>query len=151
MAETRVIIGHAQHQARGPHFEMPAGFVPLRLIVESEGLAVDVTCQAVLVGRHTDADLRFAFPDVSRRHCRLAYEKGQWRIHDLQSVNGTYVNNEQIVEATLYTGDMIRLGCVKLLVKSATPVRLSKAEEEKNAKLRQIAEVLPSDDTPRAA
>jgi pSer/pThr/pTyr-binding forkhead associated (FHA) protein len=138
MTEKKVIIGHAPHLGQGPHIDLPAGFVPLRLRLEEEHATIEVTCPVAIVGRHSEADLRFAFPDVSRRHCRLAFERGQWRICDLNSMNGVFVNNVPTVEATLYAGDMLRIGCVKLLVTTATPVPVQ------DDKLRQIVEVLPS-------
>ena len=138
MTEKKVIIGHPAHSAQGPHIDLPAGFVPLRLRLEAEHATIEVTCPVAIVGRHSEADLRFAFPDVSRRHCRLAFENGQWRICDLNSMNGVFVNNVPILEATLYAGDMLRIGCVKLLVTAATPLAVQ------DDKLRQIVEVLPS-------
>lgn len=137
MAETRIIVNHGRHGTPGPHFEMPAGFAPLRLCVEAAHLHMEITCPIAIVGRHSEADVRFDFPDVSRRHCRLAFENGQWRVQDLQSMNGVFVNNRPITEATLYTGDILKLGCVKLLVESGSPLAL--AED----KLQQIADVLP--------
>ena len=144
MTETRQIIGHAQHSLQRPHVELPIGFVPLRVCVETEHLHIDVKCPVAIVGRHSDADLRFAYPEVSRRHCRLFFEDWQWRIADLKSMNGIYVNNVPMLEATLYTGDLVRIGCVTLLIESGTPLRLSKADEEKRTKLRQIAQAWPT-------
>jgi pSer/pThr/pTyr-binding forkhead associated (FHA) protein len=138
MTEKRAIIGHARHPAQGPHFDLPAGFVPLRLCVEAERLHIEIVCPIAIVGRHTEADVRFAYPDVSRRHCQLVFDNGQWRIFDLKSLNGVFVNNVPAAEATLYEGDQLRIGCVKLLVESGTPLRIS------HEKLRQIAEVLPA-------
>ena len=63
-----------------------------------------------VVGRHVDADLRLPSPEISRRHCRLYYGEGFWRVQDLQSLNGVYVNEEKVVEAALYNGDLLRLG-----------------------------------------
>jgi FHA domain len=142
MTETRTIIGHARHSLQGPHAE----FVPLRLCIETEHLHFDVVCPVAIIGRHSDTDLRLAYPDISRRHCRLAFEDGQWRIYDLKSMNGIFVNNMRTLQATLYAGDLLRIGCVKMLVESATPLRLSKTEEAKHEKLRQIVEVLPTVD-----
>jgi len=139
MTEKKVIIGHAAHLAHGPHIDLPPGFVPLRLRLEEEHATIEVSCPVAIVGRHSDADVRFAFPDVSRRHCRLAFENGQWRIRDLQSLNGVYVNNLLTVDATLYAGDMLRIGCVILLVTAATPTPMH------DDKLRQIVEVFPAD------
>ena len=139
MTETKVIIGHAPHDAQGPHGNPPTGFVPLRLRLEAEHTTVDVTCPIAIVGRHSDADLRLAYPDVSRRHCRLAYENGQWRVGDLKSTNGIFVNNVPTLEATLYAGDLLRIGCVKLLVVTGTPIPAP------DDKLRQIVDVLPGE------
>jgi FHA domain len=143
MTETRQIVGHGRHTLQGPHADLPVGFVPLRLCVQGEHLHIDVACPVVIVGRHSDADLRFAFPEVSRRHCRLVFENWQWRIYDLRSLNGICVNNTPTVEATLYTGDVVRIGCVTLLIEAGTPLRLSKIEEAKREKLRQITEAWP--------
>ena len=63
----------------------------------------------------------------------------------MNSTNGIFVNNVPTVEATLYTGDLVRVGCVKLLVEAGTPLHLSKADEEKREKLRQIAAAWPTE------
>jgi pSer/pThr/pTyr-binding forkhead associated (FHA) protein len=136
MTEKKVIIGHASHGAQGPHIDLPAGFEPLRLRLDAEYATIEIACPVAIVGRHSDADLRFAYPDISRRHCRLAFENGQWHVTDLKSLNGIYVNNVLRQDAALYSGDLLRIGGVKLLVTSGTPLHPDK--------LRQIADVLPA-------
>ena len=69
---------------------------------------------------HSEADIRVAYPDVSRRHCRLAFQDGYWHIVDLNSLNGLFVNGERIHEAVLLEGDLIRLGSVIMEVQSRT-------------------------------
>ena len=142
MTETREIIGHAQHPPQGPH----GSFVPLLLAIGHLDLHVEILRPCLIIGRHTDVDLRLAYPEISRHHCRLLFENGQWRLYDLHSLNGVYLNNVLTVEATLYTGDLLRLGNVQILVKSGTPVRNWKpTDKDQHAKLRQIVELLPSD------
>ena len=114
------------HGLKGPHWEpasglLPAGFVPLRLELHCpesppQGQVLEVARQAVLVGRHSGADVRLAFPEVSRRHCRLAFQEGFWHIVDLNSLNGLFVNGERIHEAVLQEGDVIRVGNVAMAV-----------------------------------
>lgn len=148
MTERREIIGHARHPTSGPHFDLPAEFVPLRMCIEAQRLHIEVIVPVAIVGRHTEADLRFAYPDVSRRHCRFAFENGRWRVYDLKSLNGIFVNKLPVLEATLFAGDHVRIGCVKLLVESATPLQMvKKAEAERTEKLRQIAELLPANES----
>lgn len=152
MTQMREIISHGQGTLQGPHAEQPAEFVPLVLAIEPRRIQVEIMRPTIVVGRHSDADLRLAFPDVSRHHCRLVFGNGQWRVYDLQSTNGIYVNHVHTAETTLYTGDLLYIGSVRILVKSATPARFSKAcESGKQDKLRQIAEQLPTEDIRRAS
>jgi len=89
---------------------LPEDFVPLRLILQPSGAAVELTQPDVLVGRHSQADVRLPLPDVSRRHCRFLFGQGVWQIIDLNSLNGVFLNAEQVRQATLRQGDLIRIG-----------------------------------------
>ena len=102
---------------QGPHRDVGppvlAGFMPLRLNMEPGGLPLDVLAADVIVGRHSDAEVRLLLPDISRRHCRLVFDNQQWRVHDLNSLNGVFVNGERVQESSLYHGDKLQLGtCV---------------------------------------
>lgn len=145
MSEQRIIIGHARHGTQGPHgqAQAPAGFVPLRLRLEAEGARIEVTCPVAVVGRHSEADLRLAHPEVSRRHCRFAFEDGFWRVRDLRSLNGVVLNNKAIDEAVIYAGDRLRLGPVNVLIEAATPATMPAADE--SDRLRQATQVLPAE------
>jgi pSer/pThr/pTyr-binding forkhead associated (FHA) protein len=85
-------------------------FVPLRLVLRPGSTAVELTRPDMLIGRHTDADIRLSLPDVSRRHCRLVYAASRWQIFDLNSLNGVFVNGDRVHQATLDEGDLIRIG-----------------------------------------
>ena len=54
-----------------------------------------------IIGRSRDADLTMAHPMVSRQHCELYEESGLLKIRDLGSLNGTFVDGEQIHQADL--------------------------------------------------
>ena len=138
MTEKRQTIGHPRHARPGPHITLPASFAPLRLRVEPLHAEVEVNCPMATVGRHSDADLRLAFPDISRRHCQFVFENGLWRVYDMHSLNGIYVNNQRVNESTLFSGDHVRIGAATMLVISGTPRR-----DDRNEKLRQIVDVLP--------
>ena len=56
-------------------------------------------------------------PMVSRLHCRIFYCNGIWKIEDLDSYNGTFVNGHRLVPwdpVDLQDGDMIKLADVLL-------------------------------------
>jgi pSer/pThr/pTyr-binding forkhead associated (FHA) protein len=65
----------------------------------------------VTVGRMTSvADWVVRDPAVSRRHCRVEPEGEGWVLSDLESFNGTRVNEEEVARRVLQDGDVIRIG-----------------------------------------
>jgi pSer/pThr/pTyr-binding forkhead associated (FHA) protein len=89
---------------------LPEDFVPLRLILQPSGAAVELTQPDILLGRHSQADIRLPLPDVSRRHCRFLFSQSVWQVFDLNSLNGVFLNGEPVRQATLRQGDLIRIG-----------------------------------------
>jgi pSer/pThr/pTyr-binding forkhead associated (FHA) protein len=89
---------------------LPADFIPLRLVLKASGAAVELTRPDMVLGRHSQADVRLPLPDVSRRHCRFYFLEGAWHVQDLKSLNGTYVNEKTIEEALLCHGDTLQIG-----------------------------------------
>jgi DNA-binding NtrC family response regulator len=57
-----------------------------------------------------DAGLVLPFSSVSRDHARLTLHEGQWRVEDLESRNGTFVNGAKIYAKVLANGDDLRVG-----------------------------------------
>lgn len=53
-------------------------------------------------------------PNVSRRHARLTYDGRSWHLSDLNSTNGTLVNDVDIDSCVLRDGDLITLGMLNL-------------------------------------
>lgn len=65
----------------------------------------------ILIGRHASADIRLYDADVSRFHAMLVLQDGSWRIEDLDSAGGTYVNDTRIrAPRVLHQNDKIRIG-----------------------------------------
>ena len=112
------------HTLQGPHKDpTPTGFVPLHLLLLPGGLCLELTRPDMLIGRHSSADIRLDLADVSRRHCRLVYQHGSWKVIDLNSLNGVFVNGERMHEAVLYEGDQVRLGSFTFQVHMEVPQR----------------------------
>jgi len=72
----------------------------------------------ILIGRSEEANIRIGYDDFcSRRHALLYWKRDKCYIEDLQSTNGTFVNNNQIQgKVELKKGDVIGLGDTELLV-----------------------------------
>ncbi len=62
------------------------------------------------VGRELSADIPVDDDSVSRQHCRLAWRDGAWEVEDLQSTNGTYVDDAVVKRARLRDGDLLKVG-----------------------------------------
>src|SRR5256885_6238469 len=68
------------------------------------------------VGRAPRADFVVDAALVSRLHCRLTAGESTVEVVDLSSTNGTFVNDKRIRNATLSSGDRLRVGRVELTI-----------------------------------
>jgi len=69
------------------------------------------------LGRAIRADFIVEAPLVSRFHCRFTVsDAGVLQVEDLESTNGTFVNDERVTKWALKPGDRIRAGRVELEV-----------------------------------
>jgi pSer/pThr/pTyr-binding forkhead associated (FHA) protein len=68
------------------------------------------------VGRAARADFILDVALVSRLHCRLTAGEDQLEVVDLESTNGTFVNDKRVAKAKLGMGDRLRIGRVELRV-----------------------------------
>jgi pSer/pThr/pTyr-binding forkhead associated (FHA) protein len=69
----------------------------------------------VKIGRHPDSDIFLDDITVSRRHAEIRRSDTSFGLHDIGSLNGTYVNRERVEEADLRSGDEIQIGKFKLV------------------------------------
>jgi hypothetical protein len=66
-------------------------------------------------GRHPDSDIFLDDVTVSRRHVEFRRDGSGFAVHDVGSLNGTYVNRERIDSATLAGGDEVQIGKFRLV------------------------------------
>jgi two-component system cell cycle response regulator len=64
----------------------------------------------VVLGRGTDCDIRINDHSVSRRHARIQLGVDGYYAVDLQSTNGTFVNDVPASMRRLHDGDYLRVG-----------------------------------------
>jgi pSer/pThr/pTyr-binding forkhead associated (FHA) protein len=92
-----------------------------RLSLKTEGLnarLIDLKLGANRVGRHPDNDFAIEHPTISTVHCEFVLQDTGVLLRDLESTNGTFVNDEKVREVQLAPGQTVRLGDVELLVES---------------------------------
>ncbi len=69
------------------------------------------TNQQIEVGRISSADFAVpSDPHMSRRHLIVEGTPAAFRVRDVGSINGTFVNNAKVLTVELCTGDRIRAG-----------------------------------------
>ena len=86
------------------------------------------------VGRAVGSDIHLPEDSVSSRHAQLERTGTGWRLTDLQSTNGTFVNDQRIDSVELKPGDRIRFG----------EVRVRFAQDAPQEALRSGTAVMPS-------
>jgi pSer/pThr/pTyr-binding forkhead associated (FHA) protein len=65
-------------------------------------------------GRHPESDIFLDDVTVSRRHAEFRRKDTKFYIHDVGSLNGTYVNRQRVEETELANGDELQIGRFKL-------------------------------------
>lgn len=69
------------------------------------------------IGRGADVEIRIDDEGISRKHARFTQTApGCFRLSDLGSRNGTFVNGERIVSAELKDGDKVQVGSTAVLL-----------------------------------
>ena len=66
-------------------------------------------------GRHPQSDIFLDDVTVSRRHVEFRREGTEFTVHDIGSLNGTYLNRELVDNATLASGDEVQIGKFRLV------------------------------------
>ena len=108
-------IGQVQLQVVDPLFEPQKGDPNYwSLIADSSWLSGqefpihEHVGTTILVGRGTHCDIVFPGTHLSRSHAEIIVNQEFLTIKDLNSANGTFVNDKKIAQANVYPGDKIR-------------------------------------------
>lgn len=80
-----------------------------------KGKVFQLEDKPLVIGRETAAEVCLPDSSVSRRHSRIECNENQFWLNDLQSLNGTFVNDVPIKQRALQHGDRIRIGDTQFL------------------------------------
>lgn len=70
----------------------------------------------LVVGRNEQNDISIDNRLISAKHFELIYNNGSWYVNDLNSSNGTFVNDLKVTQQELHIGDIINVMGFKLIV-----------------------------------
>jgi pSer/pThr/pTyr-binding forkhead associated (FHA) protein len=102
-----------------------------RLVVLSEGLtgrSHELKAEKTTIGRVEDNTFQIPDASVSSHHCEVTLKGNEVVIHDLNSTNGTFINGQQITEATLKPSQILRLGQVEVRLEGDQPANAQKKQ-----------------------
>ena len=88
-----------------------------KLVILTQGMtgrAHELTVDRTTIGRVEDNTFQITDASVSSHHCEVLLRGGEVLIRDLNSTNGTFINNAQITESVLKPGQTLRLGQIEL-------------------------------------
>ncbi len=78
------------------------------------GRVYTLTGETMIGRERTTGNIVLRDPNVSRRHAKVTYDGSHWIITDLHSTNGTLVNDIDVEECLLQSGDIVTIGLVNL-------------------------------------
>src|SRR5438093_815262 len=82
---------------------------------EMSDRAFDLTDDRVSIGRDSDNIIPLRHITVSLHHALLVRVGQHYKVRDLVSTNGTYVNDERTTGTILKSGDRVRFGEIEFL------------------------------------
>lgn len=92
-----------------PYFEIVEGPDKGRKIELKEGTEI-------ILGRSSESDVTLIDPILSRRHCRVDLTSKPFKVFDLESANGSFINGNEITSSSIFNGDKLNIGDTVLVL-----------------------------------
>ncbi|HEY1718558.1 MAG TPA: FHA domain-containing protein [Verrucomicrobiae bacterium] len=88
-----------------------------KLVIQNQGMTgrvCELHTDRTTVGRVEDNTFQITDPSVSSHHCEVLLRGNEIFIRDLNSTNGTFINDARITESVLKPGQTLKLGQIEL-------------------------------------
>ncbi len=116
----------------------------------SKGKKFDLNRPLTRIGKRETNDLVIEEKTISRDHLEIVQTENSYLLRDLESTNGTYINDIRVKEAYLSPGDIIRLGNIRIeFIAFDEKVQIEPSSKQelgplsgKSRKMRQIFSIL---------
>ena len=81
---------------------------------------------SVTIGRESSNGIQLHDTETSRRHVELRKNESSYELVDLESSNGTFVNNARIEQRLLQNGDRVEIGRTRMIFTASDAVETEK-------------------------
>jgi signal transduction histidine kinase/pSer/pThr/pTyr-binding forkhead associated (FHA) protein len=107
-----------------------------------QGKRFELTTSPISLGRDNTNPIRLHDTEVSRRHAEVRRSDEAYRVVDLGSANGTYVNGQAVDQSPLRSGDRLQLGQTVMLFSEA---QAGSSDREVASRVNMLAPASPDD------
>jgi pSer/pThr/pTyr-binding forkhead associated (FHA) protein len=84
----------------------------------------------VIIGRDPSSECPVDDESISAHHARLSFHHNQWWLEDLDSTNGTYLNQEKLAMPTVViTDDEFKCGETRFIISLASDILMPPTKE----------------------
>jgi DNA-binding NtrC family response regulator/pSer/pThr/pTyr-binding forkhead associated (FHA) protein len=109
-ADKTVMIDLGAADERKSFLNFEAQLIISRADGQATGQVYHMDRERITIGRHPDTDVSLPDPHVSSRHADVYFANGEYRIKDLDSTNGTFLDGRRVVEAPFSFGSSAKIG-----------------------------------------
>jgi len=103
---------------------------------QQAGTVFKLSSDRLTIGRSSVCDLSIEEPSMSSEHARLVFSDDAWRVINLLSTNGVFVNDEKVFSHRLHDGDEIRLGRARLRYREPAGTNRRRTDSKSSVVLR---------------
>jgi pSer/pThr/pTyr-binding forkhead associated (FHA) protein len=117
-----------------------------KLVIQNQGMtgrACELHTDRTTIGRVEDNTFQIADASVSSHHCEIHLRGNEIFIRDLNSTNGTFINDARVAESVLKPGQILKLGQVELTLESEGAAATSIAAPAPAKKVVDATMVIP--------
>jgi pSer/pThr/pTyr-binding forkhead associated (FHA) protein len=121
---------------------------------EGQQQEISLVKDGFAIGGAPDNDLVLNDRTVSKHHARLTRSSGAWKLIDLGSANGTYVDGQRLLTLELHSlqdGSSIRIGATHLVLRLAAAAPASPDEAALLEEMKSFLATTPAPSPPPAA
>lgn len=110
------------------------------------GQHYELLSASTTLGRDSTNQIQLHDTEISRNHARVERtENGNWRLVDLRSSNGSYINSARASkESPLTSGDRVQMGSTLMIFSASSELRYSTSSSALEASAHDVS-IVPSD------